>query len=332
MAVSGGVFLGKGGGNLPREICEKQELELFCKALSAPVRLEILSMLSEERMNLQEIAAALHMTAGGVTAHIRLLERAGLIEVESLAGVKGMQKLCSVPHKQFVLRLPENREESALRLDIPLGSYHDFAAKPTCGLATPSEVVGCFDQPAYFDDPLRSQAALLWTSGGYFEYRIPNYLQESQVLQEIVITQELCSEVPAPLSYDSFPSDIYFSINGVELGYWTAPKDYLHPHGLYTPSWWPDNYSQYGDLVRLSVSQKGCFLGNRRVSSKTLEDLELIPGKPFLYRISAPEKAENRGGLTLFGRGFGNYNQNISVKLRYRSSPQYLRDKAVGRE
>lgn len=317
---------------MPREIRDRKELELFCKALSAPVRLEIVSLLSGGKMNLQEIAAALHMTAGGVTAHIRLLEQAGLIEVESLSGVKGMQKLCSVPQKRFVLHLPEDPEGSVLHLDIPLGSYTEYEAKPTCGLATPTEVVGCFDQPAYFDDPLRSQAALLWTSEGFFEYRIPNYLQESQVLQEIVITQELCSEVPAPLSYDSFPSDIYFSVNGVELGCWTAPKDYVSPHGLYTPGWWPDNYSQYGDLVRLSISQKGCFLGDRKISGRTVEELGLCPGKPFRYRISAPEKAEHRGGLTLFGRGFGNYNQSISVTLRYRHSPDYLRDKAVRRE
>lgn len=280
-------------------------------------------------MNLQEIASALSITAGAVTSHIRILEQAGLIHVENRSGIKGMQKICTLPEKRFVLQLPGQDEQNRrLRLDIPIGSYVNYEASPTCGIVTPTEILGSFDQPVYFDDPMRGQAALLWFQNGFLEYRIPNYLQESQLLDELRITQEICSEVPAPAYRDSWPSDIYFSLNDITLGFWTTPKDYISPHGIYTPSWWPDNYSQYGDRVTLSVTSQGSFLNGQPVSSVSLKDLMLCPGQSFIYRISMPRAAAHQGGLTLFGHGFGNYAGNLRVDLFYHTSRTYMQKKA----
>lgn len=299
-----------------REISGFAEIELFCKALSAPVRLEILQMLSKREMNLQEIAAALRVTAGAVTAHIKLMERAGVIVVTNRTGIKGMQKVCSVPEKRFMVQVPTPRDTlQSMELEIPVGSYVAYEAHPTCGIVSPSEIIGGYDSPMFFDDPRRAQAALLWFSKGYLEYRIPNYLQATQTLGEISISQELCSETP--IYKEEWPSDIYFAINGIELGFWTAPTDYILQRGLYTPSWWPSNHSQHGLLVKLTVNEKGCFIENKKVSGVTLAQLGLHTGQPFTYRISAPPHAEHQGGLTLFGRNFGNYNQNISVSLVY---------------
>lgn len=35
-------------------------------------------------------------------------------------------------------------------------------------------------------------------------------------------------------------------------------------------------------------------------------------------RLCVPDKARNQGGLTIFGRGFGNYPQDIKVRMHYR--------------
>ena len=34
--------------------------------------------------------------------------------------------------------------------------------------------------------------------------------------------------------------------------------------------------------------------------------------------ISAPETAKHRGGLTIYGRSFGNYDQDIRVRMHYK--------------
>ena len=53
-------------------------------------------------------------------------------------------------------------------------------------------------------------------------------------------------------------------------------------------------------------------------SDVTLNDLNIYPGSAVKFRISAPEESQHRGGLTLYGRGFGNYNQAIQVRMQYK--------------
>ena len=33
------------------------------------------------------------------------------------------------------------------------------------------------------------------------------------------------------------------------------------------------------------------------------------------FRIGVPDTAKNIGGMTIFGKGFGNYDQNIRMRL-----------------
>ena len=36
-----------------------------------------------------------------------------------------------------------------------------------------------------------------------------------------------------------------------------------------------------------------------------------------VFRFQVEEPSQNIGGLTLFGKDFGNYNQDINVKVHY---------------
>jgi len=59
---------------------------------------------------------------------------------------------------------------------------------------------------------------------GFLEFRIPNYLKANQEFNELKFSFELSSEAP---SYNNdWPSDIYFYINDIELGFWTSPGDF----------------------------------------------------------------------------------------------------------
>lgn len=42
-----------------------------------------------------------------------------------------------------------------------------------------------------------------------------------------------------------------------------------------------------------------------------------IRDKQWTFRLSVEENAEHIGGLTLFGKGFGNYNDDLVIELFY---------------
>lgn len=90
-----------------------------------------------------------------------------------------------------------------------------------CGLATAQSIIGFADDPTYFMDPKHADASIVWFTSGWVEYALPNYLLANQHLKQLRLSFELCSEAPG--FNESWPSDIYFYINGKFLGYWTCP-------------------------------------------------------------------------------------------------------------
>ena len=97
---------------------------------------------------------------------------------------------------------------------------------------------------------------------------------------------------------------------------YTSPGDYGARHGLLTPEWWQTG-TQYGVIKQVEVTEQGTFLDGSFVSPVTIADLN-IPEKPvFTFRLCVKENAKNRGGINLFGRKFGDYNQNIIVTFTY---------------
>ncbi|MNE76456.1 hypothetical protein D3C80_1726940 [compost metagenome] len=100
------------------------------------------------------------------------------------------------------------------------------------------------------------------------------------------------------------------------LGFWTSPGDYGDSRGKYTPAWWPALTNQYGLLKQLRITPKGTFMDGLKLSDVTLDQVG-IRDKQWTFRLSVEENAEHIGGLTLFGKGFGNYNDDLVVELFY---------------
>ena len=86
---------------------------------------------------------------------------------------------------------------------------------------------------------------------------------------------------------------------------------------ILTPSWWFSNWNQYGLLKLLSINSFGTFIDGMKISDVTLDDLELNYKSDILLRLAVPEGTKHIGGLTIFGKSFGNYSQDISVRLVY---------------
>ena len=64
----------------------------------------------------------------------------------------------------------------------------------------------------------------------------------------------------------------------------------------------------------LSIRQDGTFVNSQRISGVTVADLDLCDMQ-YTFRISVEPDARPVGGLTLYGKGFGDYDQDIKVTL-----------------
>ncbi|MBO5045500.1 MAG: helix-turn-helix domain-containing protein [Clostridia bacterium] len=286
--------------------------KLLYEALDSDVRLGILEeLLREGELNLAYFARKFNVSNGAITAHIKKLHEAGLIDITTSSGIRGTQKICCLATDKIIvdfMKTPhtEGRVEAA---HIDIGHYVGYDIHPTCGLVTRENIIGRFDDPACFSYPERIRAGLLWLSWGYVEYLVPNYLTDDSELLELQFSMEIASEAPGYSAY--YPSDIHFSVNGHTLGYYTSKGENNDRTGTCNPSWWFGNLGQYGKKILIVVNNEGSFISGMKVSDVKLSDLDLQAGKQILFRIFVPEDAVHRGGFSLFGKGFGDYDEGI---------------------
>ncbi|MDE7158806.1 MAG: transcriptional regulator, partial [Clostridiales bacterium] len=134
-------------------------------------------------------------------------------------------------------------------------------------------------------------------------------IHDDTELLELQFSMEVASEAPGYAAY--FLSDICFSLNGKSLGSYLSKGEFNDRAGTVNPSWWYGNLGQYGKKINISVNKKGTFIDGIQSSDVTISDLKLSPSEQIRFRIAVPENAEHRGGVTLFGKGFGDYDEGI---------------------
>ncbi|WP_026653413.1 ArsR/SmtB family transcription factor [Butyrivibrio proteoclasticus] len=291
-------------------------LEIF-KALGSDIRVEIVNILiSENGLNMNELASRLKITNGALTSHIKKLEDCGIVTVSAEGAGHGNQKLLSVNLDKILIEIQKKGQDGNIfNTDIKVGHFSDYEVYPTCGLASGDKLIGEVDDVRYFSHQDRFDADILWFTKGFVEYQIPNFIPCNHRLDEICFTAELSSEAPGV--NNNWPSDIYFYLNGTLLGTWTSPGDFGDVKGVFTPDWWLPTWNQYGMLKVLVINHKGTFIDGNKISDVTIDSLKLSSKSGIKLRLEVPESAEHVGGLTIFGRGFGNYNQDINVKISY---------------
>jgi predicted transcriptional regulator len=293
------------------------------EALSSSVRLQVINLLAMQDMNIKELAQALNLSSPIMTMHVKKLEKAGIIQATKIPSKGGNHKVCTLVAEQITIDFPRKGDMSPTReyhqTIISVGHYTDFQIEPTCGLASTEKVIGEFDEPRCFLDAERFNAKILWFGRGFVEYKVPNYLLSDEIPEELEISMEISSE--APFTNRNWPSDISFYLNGVKLGTWTSPGDFGGKRGKYTPDWWWEEINQYGLLKVIKVNKQGTFIDGNQVSGVSLNQLN-IREKQLSFRTGIDENAQHIGGVTLFGSGFGNYNQDIVFKLYYRQAEE----------
>jgi Predicted transcriptional regulator len=308
----------------------KKGLPLF-KALSSDIRVQILELLSVyKQLNMNELAEKLGLSNGAITMHVKKLEECGLIKVNTLTAKHGVQKICNLHEDKFVIDILKEEISNSYEAEIGIGHYTDYEIYPTCGIATKDKLIGEVDNPRYFSDPERINSDILWFGRGFVEYRIPNYLKPGQEFSEIQISMEISSEAPGNCGI--WPSDIHFILNAVHIASWTSPGDYADSKGILTPSWWFPNWNQYGLLKLITINKFGTFIDGLKVSDVTLEDIKLDYKSDLAIRLSIPDDTAHIGGLTIYGKNFGNYNQGINIRVIYEDQIAAGRMEAEGGE
>lgn len=299
------------------EIDSNDSVEVM-KALASEPRMMILDLLNSSEMNLNEISEILDMPAPSVTVNVKKLEEAGLIETEYETGSHGSRKICRRTYDSIVVKFPGANidfENNLVEISMPIGNYKEFDVEPTCGLATEKNYIGILDDERAFLEPEHIYAQLLWFKKGYVKYKFPNNLASNSKLSSLEISMEICSE--APHYNKEYPSDITLWINGTEIGTWTSPGDFGGQQGKLNPEWWNPDQTQYGLLKLWSVKNNGAFIDGKKLSEVSLDDLNIMGQKFIDIKIGIKDDAKNVGGLNLFGRKFGNYEQDLLLRLRH---------------
>ena len=291
-------------------------LETF-KALGSDTRIQILNILLEnEQMSMNQLATELNISNGALTGHIKKLEECGLINISNESAGHGNQKMCSVTQDRIIVDIKKPIDyKNVFETEIKVGQFSRHQVWPTCGIATSESVSGECDDIRYFNHPDRFTANILWFTKGYVEYTIPNLIPSNQRITQLSISAELSSEAPG--IDNNWPSDISFYINDTKIGMWTSPGDFGDVHGMFTPQWWPQNWNQYGLLKLLVINDYGTYIDGLKISDVSTLSLHLDYSSDIRLRLAVENDSEHVGGITLYGKSFGNYDQDIRVAINY---------------
>ena len=306
-------------GYMHLSVYDEDRIKKIMSAMASKVRRDILRLVNRNSYSISEIARILEMPVSTVSFHVNLLQEADLVLVQTQSMMRGSYKLISRRLDEVNINFVQEDHSGQVMtstLNIPIGSYTDCQALPSCGIATENNIIEVEDVPSVFYSPARLNAQIIWFSNGYLEYRIPNTMAQNRELVGVSFSMELCSE--APNYRNEWKSDITFWVNGQEVCTWESPGDFGGHRGLLNPEWWPDLSTQNGLLKTVRINSRGTYLDENKASDVTLDALNIAQGEYFTLRIGIKPDAANVGGLNLFGEKFGNHQQNIIVKLSYK--------------
>ncbi len=288
------------------------------RGICSELRIRILQCLRDESLNVNDLSRLLGIPQSTVAINVQILEKASLIRTETVKAKKGSQKICHGIYQEIVLQFPNSKkdEKNSIEVEMPIGLFTGFDVSPPCGMCSTESIIGFLDVPDEFLNPERMKAGLLWFEKGFVEYKFPNNsLYKGTPVRRLELSAELSSEIPG--TNPELQSDITLWVNDVEIGYWTSPGDFGDKRGKLTPSWWKLEGSQYGLLKQWSVTDEGSFVDGVQLSGVRLADLKLQDHHSIRVRIGVKETAEHLGGINIFGKGFGNYDRNILLRLYF---------------
>ncbi len=288
------------------------------RGLASPLRLRILRLLLRRGpLNINQIAEALDQPQSTIATNVQILEDSSLISTTIGKAAKGQQKVCAARYAEVVVKLDQedaSHAKDVVEVEMPLGLYTAANVSAPCGLCSTEKILGMLDVPELFLDPARVKAALIWFGRGHVEYKFPNNAKVlNAAVKALEFVMELSSEVPGTNA--DWPSDIALWVNGIKVGTWRCPGDYGDKRGRFTPPWWRLKGSQYGILTNWMITEKGTFVGDQKLSDVSIGALRLDEHHSIRLRLGIDEEVGRPGGVNIFGKGFGNHDQDIRMRM-----------------
>ena len=292
----------------------------LARALASEERIKILRLLACQPMNVYEIGRSLDLPFSTVSNHISILADAQIILVSTQQGKKRHVKMCSrqLSKLSFLFQETTRQEErESYTIEMPVGHFVEAEVKAPCGLNVVDQATGktemlAVDTPYAFFTTERFRAESLWFDHGFVSYNFINNLYKKSV-SKLELSLECCSEIT--YHREDWPSDISLSINGIDLLTLLSPGDFGGRRGRYTPKSWDINSTQYGLLYKITVDKNGTYLNNVQVNTKTIDAFKLDTAPHVKLKIGVKEDAVHRGGINLFGKQFGDYDQAIILTI-----------------
>lgn len=299
-------------------LVDLEKTALVGKALSSPMRLEILKLLIEKSVNISEIAAEFGLPQSSAALHVKVLEEAGMISVSEKPGVRGAQKVCGISFEDIYLDAFEHKMDHSdtkiLQFPMPIGNYFDCEISGNCGIISEKGYLGVEDSASSFYCQNRNEAQLLWFNTGYLEYRFPTYLIKNAQIREVIFSFEICSEAPG--YQNDWPSDITVWVNGKEIDTIISEGDFGGRRGHLNPEWWGDTMTQYGAYKLIRINQFGCYEDDVKCSEQNLDTLHMREGNYISFKLGVKPDAVHVGGMNLFGEKFGDYAQGLLMNVK----------------
>lgn len=289
------------------------------RALSSDIRLQILRTLTKETLTIGQLAERFYLPISSMSLHINVLKDAGLITVIPQPGVHGTRKVCGIAAKSvdidFFARDTKFVQKPSVYVNMPVGNYSDCEITPPCGIATANSYLYQEDSPYGFYSPDHINASLLWMTSGFLEYHFPTEAIIAGNVKSINFSFEICSEAPG--YNNNWPSDIILELNHKYITTIHTFADYGGRRGVYNPSWWNDANTQYGEYKNIRITNDGCYMQDTCISDETISTLSLSSGYYFTFTLKVDTAGKNAGGMNLFGKYFGDYAQDIVMKVDY---------------
>ena len=75
--------------------------------------------------------------------------------------------------------------------------------------------------------------------------------------------------------------------------------------------------NQHGFLKAWRIGTDGTYVDGQKLSDVTINDLDVFPWQATRIRIGIKPDATNQGGFTLFGKGFGSFEQDLVLRVHH---------------
>jgi len=294
----------------------RDKTEVVLKVLSNSARYKILALLSQGPMNISELSRAVKISQPTVTTYINQLEKAGLVFSRLQKSSTGYNKICQTAYPGITLFWQDSEKpatETEYEIEMPVGHYAGIDCSAPCYLATQAGIIASSEDFSRFYHPIRMEAEILVMGQGSINYLFPYNIPKIHKILYLELSLEMNVAFGPP---DSF-TEVVLMLNHHRLEPVRLMPQKVNENHHHRLSWYPDELSTSGQLCVWRVSESGSTLNSSPAGKVNLSDLDLHPMQPIEVALETHSSIDPVGGLIIFGKRFGQHNQDIRLTVAY---------------